>query len=109
MKPNLKHTYAKISIFSFSKRITHDYHFAGQSTDDEDGLWDVKKILDEDVAHGEYFVEWEGTDPTTGEPWAPTWVKKTDCTDLLIRDWKEEQARQQKAKQRPAQKTTMRT
>ncbi|KAG8762453.1 hypothetical protein FRC11_009304 [Ceratobasidium sp. 423] len=60
-------------------------------SDDEENLFNVERILAE--RGRKYLVQWEGIDPVTGEKWAPDWVPKTDCTDDLIADWKQEKAR----------------
>ncbi|KAF8578276.1 hypothetical protein K439DRAFT_1362563 [Ramaria rubella] len=60
-------------------------------TDDEDNLWSVLEIVKE--YRGKYLVKWEGFDPDTGKPWAPSWVPKYDCTDELIHDWKTKKAK----------------
>ena len=42
------------------------------------GFWAATKVLDVRAWHGrcsfEALVEWEGTDPGTGDPWEPSWV-----------------------------------
>jgi hypothetical protein len=57
-------------------------------SDDDETLWNAECILQE--RRGQYLVRWEGIDPDTGEPWADSWVAKHDCTDDLIKEWKEE-------------------
>ncbi|WVR07197.1 hypothetical protein IAU60_004238 [Kwoniella sp. DSM 27419] len=60
--------------------------------DDDENLFEVLEILDErgppNSGKGEYLVQWKGDDPDTGEPWVPTWERKTDCTAGLIAEWK---------------------
>jgi hypothetical protein len=38
--------------------------------------YEIKRIIAERKVRGtvEYKVEWEGLDPETDRPWAPTWV-----------------------------------
>lgn len=60
--------------------------FEPHESDNSEIFWDVKCILNEKP--GFYFVDWDGIDPATGEPWPPSWVTKTDCTDDLIQEWK---------------------
>ena len=33
-----------------------------------------QSILAENEKRAMYYIEWEGLDPETGEPWQPTWV-----------------------------------
>jgi len=67
-------------------------------SDDSAVLYEARTILDERVrtlrgkSFGEFLVDWAGEDPETGKPWGPTWQKKTDCTNELIKDWKEKKA-----------------
>ena len=46
-----------------------------------------KSIIGED--HHQYHIEWEGLDPTTHQPWSPSWVSKTNAnvTPAQIQDW----------------------
>jgi hypothetical protein len=53
---------------------------------DETNLWEALEILKE--ARHTYLVKWGGVDPSTGDPWQPSWVPKRDCTDDLIYEWK---------------------
>ncbi|KAI9455970.1 hypothetical protein HD554DRAFT_2030685 [Boletus coccyginus] len=48
-------------------------------------LWEVKEIIAE--SGSEYKVDWAGADPGTGKPWEPSWVSKSDCTDLAVAQW----------------------
>ncbi|KAG8993780.1 hypothetical protein FRB94_010379 [Tulasnella sp. JGI-2019a] len=72
---------------------------ASNGSDNEDiTVWAVKRILAESRSKG-YKVDWEGTDPQTGKPWAPTWVKRSDCTKPLIEEWnKRKRMNREKAK-----------
>lgn len=70
---------------------------------DDEKLWDVIEILAERGKR--YRVKWAGNDPSTGKPWAPSWVLKQDCTDDLIYAWKIKQA--QKKKQAEKRKASM--
>ncbi|EMD41928.1 hypothetical protein CERSUDRAFT_110486, partial [Gelatoporia subvermispora B] len=70
----------------------YETQFISQEDDDET-LWEVIEILDERPTR--YKVKWAGLD-TAGKPWAPSWVPKHDCTDILVRDWKIKQARKKK-------------
>jgi hypothetical protein len=66
--------------------------------DDEEQLWEVIEITGE--RDREYRVRWAGTDPTTGKPWAQSWVPKHDCTDDLVLSWKRKQAIKRKTAER---------
>jgi hypothetical protein len=70
-----------------------DTHFVSQD-DDSDTLWKVIEIVGEN--RKAYKVRWEGIDPKTKKPWAPSWVAKHDCTDDLVYDWKQSKARKRK-------------
>ncbi|WVQ99244.1 hypothetical protein IAU59_006376 [Kwoniella sp. CBS 9459] len=63
--------------------------------DDEDNLWSAIEILDErgKPKSGEYLVQWDGIDKSTGKPWKPTWEPKGNCTQALIDDWHERKAK----------------
>lgn len=49
-------------------------------------LYEAIEILDE--RPGKYLIRWEGTDPISGKPYAPSWEDKEGCTPLLVQDWK---------------------
>ncbi|KAF8960772.1 hypothetical protein BDZ97DRAFT_1594011, partial [Flammula alnicola] len=49
-------------------------------------LWEVIEITAE--KGNTYKVRWKGNDPKTMKPWPQSWVKKTDCTDDLVMEWK---------------------
>ncbi|KAG6860120.1 hypothetical protein C0995_015500 [Termitomyces sp. Mi166 len=53
---------------------------------DEDVLWEVDEITAEKGRF--YKVRWAGVDPQTSKPWAQSWVRKSDCTDDLVHEWK---------------------
>lgn len=61
-----------------------------QPHSEEDGMWPVIEILAE--KNNRYRVQWEGIDPTTGKPWAASWVLKSEANDLLVQAWKEKKA-----------------
>ena len=67
-------------------QVQEETQFEPHESDNSEIFWDVKCILNEKP--GFYFVDWDGTNPATGERWPPSWVTKTDCTDDLIREWK---------------------
>ena len=67
-------------------QIQEETQFEPHESDNSETFWDVKCILNEKP--GFYFVNWDGIDPATGNPWPPSWVAKTDCTDDLIQEWK---------------------
>ncbi|OCK79521.1 hypothetical protein K432DRAFT_393812 [Lepidopterella palustris CBS 459.81] len=50
-----------------------------------------------------YKIKWKGIDPTTGEPYKPTWELKAHANKELVVDWK-----RLKAERRAAKKTTSR-
>jgi len=54
--------------------------------DDEETLWEVIRITGE--KGNTYKVQWKGLDPKTLKPWPQSWVKKSDCTDDLVIEWK---------------------
>jgi hypothetical protein len=68
-------------------------------------MWEVLYIKAE--SRNKYQVQWAGIDPATGEPWKPDWIGKEDCTDELIREWKQVKARKAEAKKRA--RTSQRT
>ena len=71
---------------------------AHDSDNANDNMWEVLCILAE--SRNKYQVQWAGIDPETGEPWKPDWIGKEDCTDELIREWKQVKARKTEAKKR---------
>ena len=57
-----------------------------QDSDVEAGdFYNVVAILQE--KKNMYLVQWEGKDPATGKDWDPSWVKKSDCTADLRKEW----------------------
>jgi hypothetical protein len=60
--------------------------------DDEETLWKVIEIVQEDKTRKRYKVKWEGVDPSNGKPWAPSWVRMHDCTPDLVEAWLEKKA-----------------
>jgi hypothetical protein len=71
---------------------------------DEDTLWKVVAITAENKSS--YKVKWEGLDPSTGKPWAQSWVPKHDCTDDLVAQWKRKK-RESKAGNRKCIQSTL--
>ena len=63
-----------------------------------DGLWPVIEILAE--KNNQYRVRWEGTNPDTLKPWAPSWIPKKDASAALVDDWKERKARKAQRKRK---------
>ncbi|KAJ8103975.1 class II histone deacetylase complex subunits 2 and 3-domain-containing protein [Lipomyces tetrasporus] len=43
----------------------------------------------EDEKRGRVLVIWSGIDTKTGLPFEPSWVRRKDCTEALLRDWDE--------------------
>ena len=80
---------------SDSEEIFLETQFVPQEND-EDTLWQVIEILAE--RGNKYRVRWEGEDPVTRKPWAPSWVAKHDCTDDLVVAWKLKKLRAKKDK-----------
>lgn len=101
---------------SDSDKIILDSQFVPQENDDET-LWEVIEILAE--RKHQYRVRWDGINPATNNPWAPSWVPKHDCTHKLVHEWKKKQLRQKKErevakarktaarKEKPSTKTTV--
>ncbi|KAK8173403.1 class II histone deacetylase complex subunits 2 and 3-domain-containing protein [Phyllosticta citrichinensis] len=56
-----------------------------------DKFFPARAILDEDTFARKYLVDWEGLDPTTGEPFEPTWEHYEFCTEDLINEWEQQQ------------------
>jgi hypothetical protein len=67
-----------------------------QDKDDGDGDADTvhprpqytftpQSILAENEKRSMYYIEWEGVDPETGEPWQPTWVSRAEPSFRLHR------------------------
>jgi len=66
--------------------VQEETQFEPHESDSAETFWDVKCILNEKP--GFYFVDWDGVNPATGNPWPPSWVAKIDCTNDLIQEWK---------------------
>ncbi|KAK1230159.1 hypothetical protein PQX77_006753 [Marasmius sp. AFHP31] len=66
--------------------------FVPQENDDET-LYRVIEITEEDTRRKRYKVRWAGNDPKTKKPWDQSWVKKSDCTNDLVMEWKRKKAR----------------
>jgi len=56
----------------------------------EDGYWPALDILNE--RKHDYLVNWDGIDPETGKPWAPSWTRKSEVTEDLIEAWEAKKA-----------------
>jgi hypothetical protein len=59
-------------------------------------LWEVREILDEerDARGLWYLVDWTGTDPATGAPWEPDWIRADGVyADVCLDKWKIEKQR----------------
>lgn len=41
----------------------------------------------------EYLIEWNGIDPSTGQPWEPSWEKAKYASGTLRKSWEKEKAR----------------
>lgn len=50
-------------------------------------IWSAKRIVSEDDTR--YQIEWEGTDPNTGEPWPLTWEPKRNANAAFVWDWEQ--------------------
>ncbi|KAK9377827.1 uncharacterized protein V1513DRAFT_9827 [Lipomyces chichibuensis] len=44
-----------------------------------------------DEKRGRVLVVWSGKDARTGLPYEPSWVRRQDCTEQLLRDWDDRQ------------------
>lgn len=72
---------------TYTKSRPESYKNTGELSDQEDEeYFAAKNILDERA--GKYLIEWEGTDPQTGESYEPTWEPKSNATQALISEWK---------------------
>jgi hypothetical protein len=67
------------------------------SSGDEADFWKADCILAERHTRNklEYKVQWEGTDPATGQNWAPTWEPASHVNEALLDDWLADKAAQQ--------------
>lgn len=61
-------------------------------------MWEVLYIMAE--SKNKYQVQWAGKDPDTRKPWKPEWIAKEDCTNELIREWKQKKAKKAEARKR---------
>ena len=63
-----------------------------QPVHSQGGLWTARAILAEKVVKGKkhYLIDWEGTDPATGEPYEPSWGNH--CTEALLKEWRRQRA-----------------
>jgi hypothetical protein len=69
-----------------------------QAEGPEDGYWPALEILNE--RKHEYLVNWDGKDPETGQPWSPSWTRKTEVTEDLIGAWEVKKAAKKKNNRR---------
>jgi hypothetical protein len=67
------------------------------SSGDEDGFWKADRILAERHTRNklEYKIQWEGTDPATGQNWAPTWEPASNVNEALLDEWLADKAVQE--------------
>jgi hypothetical protein len=78
------------------------------SKQEDEEYFAAKNILDERART--YLIEWEGTDPETGESYEPTWEPKSNATPALITEWKARKAANRAAvKETPKKSATSRT
>jgi len=73
------------------REIQNPHH----SSDSNQGqVWQARAILEEKVVKGKkyYLIDWEGTDPTTGQNYEPSWGDQP--TKALLKDWLEAKKRQ---------------
>jgi len=63
-------------------------HPSTRSSQSQGGLWTARAILAEKVIKGRkhYLIDWEGTDPATGQPYEPSWGNH--CTEALLKEWR---------------------
>ena len=52
----------------------------------------MQSILAENEKRCMYYIEWEGLDPETGEPWQPTWVSRAELSTPPAQDHDQDQA-----------------
>ncbi|RYP23521.1 hypothetical protein DL765_001035 [Monosporascus sp. GIB2] len=59
--------------------------------DDSEDWWEIRDIIGERLHRGvvHYLVEWEGTDPRTGQPYEPGWEPSKNVSDAAISAWRE--------------------
>ncbi|RYP34866.1 hypothetical protein DL766_002764 [Monosporascus sp. MC13-8B] len=66
---------------------------SAQTTNDDDSedWWEIKDIIGERLHRGvvHYLVQWEGTDPRTGQPYEPGWEPSKNVTEAAISAWRE--------------------
>ena len=76
-----------------NNRPKHDSFSSGE----EDGFWKADCILAERRTRNklEYKVQWEGTDPSTGQIWEPTWEPASHVNEALLNGWLADKAAQQ--------------
>lgn len=55
--------------------------YKSPESDSEGEKWPAKGIIDE--KEDKYLVDWDGVDPETNEPYAPTWEPKKNCKELV--------------------------
>ena len=54
-------------------------------SDDDATLWEVKEITEE--SSNKYKVICADIDPENRKPWTPSWVSKSDFTDVAVGQW----------------------
>ncbi|RYP60926.1 hypothetical protein DL770_009887 [Monosporascus sp. CRB-9-2] len=76
--------------------------------DDREDWWEIKDIIDERRHRGvvQYLVQWEGTDPGTGQPYEPGWEPSKNVTKAAINAWREK--KKKKNNKAPPQDTNAR-
>jgi len=78
-----------------------------------EGWWKIKSILRQKTVNNPgkgkkrglyYEVDWEGIDPETQQPWAPSWLHNLDVTEACVIDWEKklEEKRKEAAAARAA-------
>ncbi|RYP26609.1 hypothetical protein DL768_011685 [Monosporascus sp. mg162] len=67
---------------------------------DSEEWWEVKDIIDERLRRGvvQYLVQWEGTDPKTGQPYEPSWEPSKNVTEAAISAWREKKKKNNNAR-----------
>ncbi|RYP16184.1 hypothetical protein DL767_010213 [Monosporascus sp. MG133] len=70
------------------------------SDDDSEDWWEIKDIIDERRHRGvvQYLVQWEGSDPRTGQPYEPSWEPSKNVTKAAISAWREKKKQNNKAR-----------
>ncbi|KAH8929297.1 hypothetical protein BT69DRAFT_256779 [Atractiella rhizophila] len=58
----------------------------GETQNSGSTWWSAKCILEE--RKGQYKIAWEGINPDTRQPWAPTWEPKSNASKSLVETWR---------------------